>query len=309
MRPSHGHPRAIRIQWRIYSWGYNGFGEIGDGSNVTRAEPVEVALPGGVAVTGVSAGDHHSLALGADEATYAWGSGGFGALGTGEISSPSSPVQVLSLDVSVTSVLFGEDPGVGLVRTGGVWTVIAPPHSAGAVDVVLGWTLGGVAQSPLTLSDGFAFLDPVTVPGVPGDVVAVPGDGEAALSWMAPGDDGGAAITGYQVECSTDGGATWMPFADAVSESAAVTVTGLENGTAYVFRVRAVNSVGAGVWSGASAPITPSAAPVPTEPPSGDGELAGTGGAGSPWLPMAGGALLLGGILLLGVLSRRNHVR
>ena len=73
--------------------------------------------------------------------------------------------------------------------------------------------------------------------------------------------DGGSPITGYGVDYSSDGGSTWTT---AVAPSAAMTaksytVTGLTNGTAYVFRVGAANAVGTGAWSATSAAYTPQA--------------------------------------------------
>ena len=70
---------------------------------------------------------------------------------------------------------------------------------------------------------------------------AVPGGtGEISLSWTALADIGSATITKYEV--SSDGGISW----NNANTIASHTVTGLTNGTAYTFQVRAVNSVGAG---------------------------------------------------------------
>lgn len=94
---------------------------------------------------------------------------------------------------------------------------------------------------------------PCGVPEAPGAPTAVRGDRQASLSW-APAGDRGCTIGQYQVE--TDSGA-------GQSTSATThTFTGLSNGTAYRFRVRAVNSVGTGAWSGWSDPVTPAGVPV-----------------------------------------------
>ena len=82
------------------------------------------------------------------------------------------------------------------------------------------------------------------------------GDTEATLSWLEP-DTGGASITAYHVQ--------WRTSAQAFSSSRQASVTtesytrtGLTNGTAYFFRVRAVNSVGNSTWSN-EATATPAA--------------------------------------------------
>ena len=64
----------------------------------------------------------------------------------------------------------------------------------------------------------------------------------STVSWAAPANNG-YPITDYLIEYSTDGN-TWTTFADGVSTTTSVTVTGLANDTAYTFRVSAVNAVG-----------------------------------------------------------------
>jgi hypothetical protein len=101
----------------------------------------------------------------------------------------------------------------------------------------------------------------VTAPSAPTGVTGVAGDGRVALSWSAPSNDGGASIYNYGIEYSSDGGSTWTLFAPSTSSSLADVVTGLANGTAYVFRVIAANTaVGTGAWSAPSSPVTPTAA-------------------------------------------------
>ena len=111
-----------------------------------------------------------------------------------------------------------------------------------------------------------ASATPRTTPGPPTGVASVDGDAQSALTWTAPASDGGAAISGYQVERSTDGGTTWTTVvADTESTSTAYTATGLVNGTSYDFRVSAVNAAGTGTASsttGAS-PVAPTTV-VPT---------------------------------------------
>jgi titin len=86
------------------------------------------------------------------------------------------------------------------------------------------------------------------------------GDSQVALTWTAPVYAGSSAITDYVVQYSSNSGSTWTTFADGVSTTASGTVTGLTNGTSYLFKVSAVNSVGTGS-AVTSAAIAPAAQP------------------------------------------------
>ena len=73
------------------------------------------------------------------------------------------------------------------------------------------------------------------------------GETEMKLSWTAPTDDGGDAITGYKVEVSSDGDTNWSDVvADTASTDTTYSHTGLSAGNTRFYRVSAINSVGTG---------------------------------------------------------------
>jgi putative cell wall-binding protein len=98
-------------------------------------------------------------------------------------------------------------------------------------------------------------VTPATVPGAPTGAVATRGNASASLSWTAPADNGGSAITGYTVTSNPDGSTC------TTTASSNCTVTGLTNGTAYTFTVTATNDVGTGAASAASNSVTPATVP------------------------------------------------
>jgi len=91
---------------------------------------------------------------------------------------------------------------------------------------------------------------PTTVPGAPTGLAATaPAAPDVSLSWFAPIETGGSAITDYAIEYSNDSGSTWTTFADGTSTTLTAIVTGLGKGTNYTFRVSAVNAAGTGTAS------------------------------------------------------------
>ena len=77
------------------------------------------------------------------------------------------------------------------------------------------------------------------------------------LSWTAPTDDGGSAITGYRIESSADGSAGWIDLvADTGSDATTYSHTGLMPNTTRHYRVSAINGEGASDPSGAATATT-----------------------------------------------------
>jgi len=100
---------------------------------------------------------------------------------------------------------------------------------------------------------------PATVPGAPTSVSGVRGNASVSLSWSAPGSNGGAAVSDYLIQYASGG--AYSNFSDGTSASTSVTVTGLTNGTAYTFKVSAINAAGTGSASTASSAVTPQSEP------------------------------------------------
>ncbi len=75
------HSLALGSNGTLYAWGYNGFGQLGNGTKTNELTPIAVSFPAGVTTTAISAGTDFSLALGSDGNVYAWGDGNLGASG------------------------------------------------------------------------------------------------------------------------------------------------------------------------------------------------------------------------------------
>lgn len=89
------HALAIDGAGKIWAWGYNAFGQLGDGSTTIRKGAVEVVLTSIVGVpTAISAGVDHSLAV-IGGFVYGWGYNKHGQLGNGAVLGSELPVKTL----------------------------------------------------------------------------------------------------------------------------------------------------------------------------------------------------------------------
>ncbi len=89
-----------------------------------------------------------------------------------------------------------------------------------------------------------------TAPGAPSGLTATPGNTTATLTWTAPPSDGGSSITGYLI---TPSNGPTVSVGDVTRD----TIAGLIDGTDYTFTVAAINAIGTGPNSMASASVTP----------------------------------------------------
>ncbi len=215
---SMGSPAGTGVVW-AYAWDGDAWTQMGD------------ALPG-VASAGWF-GD--SVAMSADGLRLAAGGGGPG--------SGSGLVRVFDWD------------GAAWVQVGGDFEGDAAGDGLGAAVALSAdgrfLAVGAPFNSEVASNVGLVrFYVRPEAPGPPGSVEVAAGDGEVAVSWEAPADDGAAAITSYEV--------VGVPAGSCVTEGAtACVIEGLTNGVSYTFSVRAGNAVGFGPFSSVSTPVAP----------------------------------------------------
>ncbi|MVA23104.1 putative Ig domain-containing protein [Agrobacterium vitis] len=144
------------------------------------------------------------------------------------------------------------------------------------------FTVTATDANSATGSASYSLAVAADLPGAPTIGTASAGDTQATVSFTAPANDGGAAITSYTVTASP-GGAT------ASGSASPITVTGLTNGTAYTFTVTATNSAGTGAASAATSAVTPTAPTFTFSPASGALTAATVGTAYSETVTASGG--------------------
>jgi hypothetical protein len=133
------------------------------------------------------------------------------------------------------------------------------PHQCQSTDCTISGLANGTTYSVYVTATNSAGEGPrsgtttATPNAIPGQVAGLQVDQEPgqadkllALSWQ-PAPDAGTPVTGYDVEISAEagggGGIT------SVGLTTSHTFSGLINGTAYTFEVRAINALGSGSWS------------------------------------------------------------
>jgi hypothetical protein len=126
-------------------------------------------------------------------------------------------------------------------------------------------------------------------PSAPTSVTAAAGNSQVSLAWNAPANViAQAPIGNYFIQFSANAGSSWTTYGSTLSTATSAVVTGLTNGTAYTFRVAAVNAIGIGDYSAASSAVTPAAAvfiPIPamTSNTSPSGVVSGSSTMGMPY--------------------------
>lgn len=190
---------------------------------------------------------------------------------TASVPSPSVSTGVsiaASVVAAVCSVLApavstGSDANITPAVVTATASVPAPTVGAGA-----GVTPAAVTATTSVPSPTVTVTNPASVPRNVRPADAFGYDSEVLLDWDTPTSDGGGTITGYRIRRSTDDGGSWTTHtADTGSATTSATLTGLSNGTRYVFEVAAINAAGIGATAVSEWGCTPVADAAPQTPP------------------------------------------
>lgn len=109
---------AITTDGKLFTWGSNNQGQLGDSTRTARSSPVQVGSLTDWRSVGI--GEYYMIAVKTDNTLWSWGYNAQGTLGNGNVTPRSSPVQVGTLaDWSKVAVDFNEI--VALKTDGTIW--------------------------------------------------------------------------------------------------------------------------------------------------------------------------------------------
>ena len=241
----------------LWAWGYNVFGQLGNGGTVNKSIPTQVnALPSGRTAIAIGAGAYHSLAVANDGTVWAWGRGDFGQLGNGATANSSVPVLV--------NALPGGRTAVRVVGSGGV---SGASHSLAVANDGTAWAWGPGALGQLGRGSTAASLIPVQVNPLPGGrtfvsiaaggshSLAVANDG-TAWAWGNNGNgqlgDGTVTLRTSPIQVtSLSGGRTFVGIAGGASYSLAYA----NDGTVWTWGFGSNGQLGNGSTADSRTPV------------------------------------------------------
>jgi alpha-tubulin suppressor-like RCC1 family protein len=114
------HTIAAKSDGSVWVWGYNDFGQLGQGTIGFTSMASPTPVTGFSDAVAVGSGLFHCLVLRADETVWAWGKGDLGELGNGGTSTSGTPAPVTGL-AGVTAVTGGYDHSYALKSDGTIW--------------------------------------------------------------------------------------------------------------------------------------------------------------------------------------------
>lgn len=116
---------ALDMDGKLWTWGHNNRGQMGDGTNTNSPFPVPVDTSGVLAdkyIVDIFTGHYHAVALDSDGEAYAWGMNSHGQLGDGTLTQQDSPVAVdmsgVLNDATIVDVRLGRSHTLAIDSTG-----------------------------------------------------------------------------------------------------------------------------------------------------------------------------------------------
>jgi len=280
------HTVALKSDGTVWTWGYNTYGQLGDGTTTHRHTPVQVVGPGGSGfltdVIAIAGGMDHTIALKSDGTVWTWGDNAAGQLGDGTHTGRTAPVQVVGPGGSgfltdVIAIAGGYWHTIALKSDGTVWT--------------WGYNIAGQLgdgtyterHTPVQVvgPGGSGFLtDIITIAGGSSHTIALKSDGTVwTWGWNGLGQLGDGTTSSYRttpVQVVGPGGIGFLTDVVAIAGGGHHTIALKSDGTVWAWGDNYYGQLGDGNSGGVDSLYDPgidSNTPVQVLGPGGSGFL------------------------------------
>jgi alpha-tubulin suppressor-like RCC1 family protein len=219
------HSVALKSDGSVVSWGWNGYGQLGNGTFSDTTVPVPASVSG---VTAVSTSGYHVVALKGDGSVVTWGHNDYGQLGNG--TNAHNPAPVTAISSGVTSVSAGVFHNLALKSDGSVaawgWNQDGQLGNGTNANSSVPVAVSGLAGVTMVTAGGqhsAALFIPAPPPDVTPPVITVPAD----ITVEATSSSGAAVTFAVSATDSHDGpvAASASPASGSVFPLGATTVS------------------------------------------------------------------------------------
>jgi len=235
---------AIKTDGTLWSWGYNGYGQLGDNTAVNKSSPVQ-PTGGGTNWKQVACG-YHTAAIKTDGTLWSWGYNSNGQLGDNTVVSKSSPVTTVAGGTNWKQVACGYTHTAAIKTDGTLWTWGSNSNGQ------LGNNTAGDKSSPITTVAGGTTWKQVA--GGSFHTAAIKTDG-TLWTWGSNGNGqlGNNSTVDISSPVTTAGGGTnWKQVAGGSYQTAAIKT----DGTLWTWGYNGYGNLGDNTAVDKSSPIT-----------------------------------------------------
>ena len=210
---------AIKTSGRLWTWGNNQYGQLGDNTTISKSSPVQT-VSGGTDWKQVSCGYRHIAAIKTDGTLWSWGNNAYGVLGDGTSVGKSSPVQDISGGTNWKQVSAGTYNTSAIKTDGTLW--LWGDNSYGQLGNGANDSVNGMSSPVQTISSGTNWKQ---INCVWGRSAAIKTDGTLwTWGWNPYGQLGDNTTTWKSSPVQTvSGGTNWKQVSGGLHSTVAIT--------------------------------------------------------------------------------------